>query len=93
MHWPHFSGILTLAASSSSIITGTILLSAYSAGLAVPFIISAVAIDRFLVFFKRIRKWIPLIEKTSGILLIAIGLLLLTGSFTALSSIFGGSII
>ncbi len=89
---PILAGILTLAASSSSIGTGASLLTAYSAGLAIPFIISAFAVDRFLIFIKRIRKWIPWIERISGILLIAIGILLLSGSFTLLSSVFGGSI-
>ncbi|HEY7082738.1 MAG TPA: cytochrome c biogenesis protein CcdA, partial [Nitrososphaeraceae archaeon] len=66
---PILAGILTLAASSTSLATGALLLGAYSAGLAIPFIISAIAIDRFLVFFKKIRRWIPWIERTSGLLL------------------------
>ena len=93
MHWSHSGHHPDPCSIHSSIITGTGLLTAYSAGLAIPFLISAVAIDRFLLFFKRIRKWIPWIERASAILLIAVGILLLTGSFTALSSIFGGSII
>ena len=90
---PILAGILTIAASSTSVTTGATLLSAYSAGLAIPFIISAAAIDYFLTFFKKIRKWIPWIERSSGILLIGIGILLLTGYMTILSSIFGGSFI
>jgi cytochrome c-type biogenesis protein len=90
---PILAGIFTLSASSTSLTIGAILLGAYSSGLAIPFIISAIAIDRFLIFFKKIRRWIPWIERTSGILLIAMGILLVTGSFTVLSSIFGGGVI
>ncbi|MDC0199325.1 redoxin domain-containing protein [Candidatus Nitrosopelagicus sp.] len=85
---PILAGILTMAAASSSWEAGTSLLIAYSAGLAIPFILSALAIDRFMSFFKRIKRWIGWIERGSGILLIGIGGLLLTGSLSALASYF-----
>ena len=75
-----------MAATSSSWIAGTSLLVAYSAGLAIPFIISALAIDRFMSFFSRIKRWIGWIERGSGILLIGIGGLLLTGSLSVLAT-------
>ena len=85
---PILAAILTMAATSSSWGAGTSLLIAYSAGLAIPFIISALAIDRFMSFFNRIKHWIGWIERGSGILLIGIGGLLLTGSLSALASYF-----
>jgi cytochrome c-type biogenesis protein len=82
---PILAGILTIAASSSSISTGALLLSVYSAGLAIPFLLSAFALDRFLIFFDRIKSKIIWIERISGLLLIGVGILLLTGSMTLLS--------
>ena len=85
---PILAAILTMAATSSSWGAGTSLLIAYSAGLAIPFIISALAIDRFISFFNSIKRWIGWIERGSGILLIGIGGLLLTGSLSVLASYF-----
>ena len=85
---PILAAILTMAAASSSWGAGTALLVAYSAGLAIPFIISALAIDRFMAFFNRIKRWIGWIERASGMLLIGIGGLLLTGSLSALATYF-----
>lgn len=82
---PILAGILTIAASSSSIYTGALLLSVYSTGLAIPFLISAFALDRFLIFFDRIKSKMIWIERVSGLLLVGVGILLLTGSMTLLS--------
>jgi len=87
---PILAGILVVAAASSSVGMGVILLSVYSAGLAVPFIVSAIAIDRFVALFSRIKRRMQWIEKTSGVLLVGIGVLLLTGSFSALAELFSG---
>ena len=85
---PILAGILTIAASSSSILTGTMLLSIYSAGLAIPFLLSAFALDKFLVFFDRIKSRMIWIERVSGLLLVGIGIFLLTNSMTVLSDFF-----
>ena len=85
---PILAGILTIAASSSSILTGASLLSIYSAGLAIPFLISAFALDKFLLFFNRIKSKMIWIQRISGVLLIGVGILLLTGSMTVLSNYF-----
>ena len=61
-------------------------MSVYSAGLAVPFLISALALDWFLSAFSRFRRFLPMIEKLSGVMLILLGLLLITGAFTILNS-------
>ncbi|ABK76700.1 cytochrome c biogenesis protein [Cenarchaeum symbiosum A] len=90
---PILAGILTLAATSSGAGSGALLLTVYSAGLAIPFILSALAINQFLVFFKRIRKWMGWIERASGILLIGIGALLLTGSLSALTAAFNDTLV
>jgi cytochrome c-type biogenesis protein len=83
---PVLGAILTLAGTSDTVWQGTGLLLAYSLGLAIPFMVAALALDRFLSTFKRFRKWIPLLEKASGALLVALGILLLTGQFTILAA-------
>ena len=65
---------------------GVGLLSVYSLGLAVPFLLSALALDTFLQAFKSFRRWMPIVEKASGVMLVLLGLLLLTGRFTVMSS-------
>ena len=61
-------------------------------GLAIPFIICAVAIDRVMFILKRLQKHLNLIEKISGGLLIGVGVLLLSGSFSVLNSAFSKDI-
>jgi cytochrome c-type biogenesis protein len=85
---PILAGILTIAASSSSIVTGASLLGVYSLGLAIPFLVSAIAIDRFLVFFTKIKSKMLWIEKISGILFVIFGIVLLTGSLVYLNNFF-----
>lgn len=83
---PVLGGIMTLAASSETMWAGTALLLVYSLGLSVPFLLAALALDRFFVASRRFRRWIPWTERASGALLLALGLLLLTGSFTVLTA-------
>jgi cytochrome c-type biogenesis protein len=61
------------------------LLAAYSAGLALPFLIAAVAIEWFLAWFQRFRRFLPWVMRISGGLLVLVGLLLVTGEFTRLA--------
>ena len=82
---PILGAILTYGFSQDTMWAGVGLLSVYSLGLAVPFLVAALALDWFLQTFQRFRHWIPVVEKASGILLIFFGLLLLTGKFTVLS--------
>jgi cytochrome c-type biogenesis protein len=82
---PILASILAIAASSTSLSTGVTLLAVYSAGLAVPFIISTVAVEKFITAFKQIRKWIPWINRTSAALLIIVGIMLFTGILTTLT--------
>jgi cytochrome c-type biogenesis protein len=62
------------------------LLLAYSAGLAVPFLLAALAIDRFIALLARMRRGLAWVSRVSGALLIGVGLLLVTGYFTVLAS-------
>jgi cytochrome c-type biogenesis protein len=82
---PVLGGILGLAATSSDVSRGMLLLGVYSAGLAVPFLIAAVALESFLDWFQRFRRFLPWIMRISGLMLIVVGLLLVTGEFTRLA--------
>ena len=59
--------------------------SAASSGLAVPFLLAALALESFLDWFQRFRKYLPWVMRVSGILLIAVGILMVTGEFTRLA--------
>jgi len=83
---PILGAILTLAAAQASVAHGAALLTAYSAGLALPFVITALALDRFLAWFQRFRPYLVWVERIAGILLIVLGLLLVTDRFTLLAS-------
>jgi cytochrome c-type biogenesis protein len=83
---PILGAILGLAGTSDTVWQGTGLLLAYSAGLAIPFLVASLALDWFLRAFSRFRRWIPVVEKASGLLLIFLGLLLVTGRFTLLAA-------
>ena len=61
------------------------LLAAYSAGLAVPFLVAAYAVESFLDWFQRFRRHLGVVQKVSGALLVAVGLLIATGQFTRLA--------
>lgn len=82
---PVLGGILGLAATTNDVARGMQLLAAYSAGLAVPFLIAAVAVESFLDWFQRFRRYLPWVMRLSGILLIVVGVLLVTGEFTRLA--------
>ena len=82
---PILGGILGLAATEADLSRGILLLAAYSAGLAVPFLVAAYAFESFLEWFKAFRKHIGLVQKVSGVLLIAVGIMIATGQFTRLA--------
>lgn len=83
---PVLGAILTYGFSQDTLWAGVGLLSVYSLGLAVPFLVAALALDRFLQAFQRFKRWIPWVERASGVLLVLLGLLLITGRFTVLSA-------
>lgn len=83
---PILGSILTLAGTSETVSRGIWLLVAYSAGLALPFFLSSLALGGFLRFFKRYRPFIGVVERVAGILLVIVGLLVLTNYFVVLNS-------
>ena len=76
---PILGSILTLAALEENIGKGILLLSFYSLGLAIPFIISGILIDKFLLFSKGFKKYISTITKVGGAVLLLTGIAILTG--------------
>jgi cytochrome c-type biogenesis protein len=82
---PVLGAILGLAATSGDVSRGMLLLAVYSAGLALPFLIAAVAVDSFLDWFQRFRRFLPWVMRISGVMLVLVGVLLLTGEFTRLA--------
>ena len=83
---PVLGAILMIAASSGQVLHGVVLLSAYSLGLGIPFLISGLLFHGFLAAFQRFRKHIRLLEIGTGVLLMAAGVLLFFGYFARLSA-------
>ncbi len=83
---PILAVILGFAAEQDSVFKGIALLAVYSMGLAVPFLLTALGIERFLKFYSRFRAHMHAIEVASGALLIALGVLLVLGRFTIISN-------
>jgi cytochrome c-type biogenesis protein len=83
---PILGAILTYNMSSPDLAHGTALLGAYSLGLAVPFVASALLLQRFLDFFARIRSQLLVLSRVSGALLIVVGVLMITNQFTRLAT-------
>ncbi len=83
---PILAGILTLAAAEDTLLKGMLLLAIYSLGLAVPFLLTALGVERFLKFYSRFRSHMHALEIASGVLLIALGVLLMIGRFTLISN-------
>ena len=81
---PILGSIITLATLEESIGRGILLLSFYSLGLAIPFIISGVLIDKFLLFSKNFKKYTTTITKTGGVVLLFTGIAVLTGQLQIL---------
>lgn len=82
---PILAVILGFAATQDSVAKGIGLLTIYSLGLAVPFLLTSLGIERFLKFYSRFRAHMHALEVASGALLIALGVLLVLGRFTILS--------
>ncbi len=85
---PILGSILFLAGSSKSVSNGMFLLSIYSLGLAIPFLLTALASSSFLSLFRRLGKWTHFLHIGGGILLVIVGILIITGYFTVLNSYF-----
>tara|TARA_Y100000590_G_scaffold197324_1_gene224093 strand:+ start:4259 stop:4975 length:717 start_codon:yes stop_codon:yes gene_type:complete len=81
---PILGSILTLAAMEENINKSILLLSSYSLGLAIPFIISGILIDKFLLFSKSFKKYISSITKGGGVILLLTGIAILTDQLQVL---------
>jgi len=87
---PILGGILTLAATQAGLGRGVLLLAVYALGLAIPFLVTAIALDRFLVWFQRFRPYVVWVDRVAGALLVLLGFLLVTDSFTLLAGYLRG---
>ncbi len=83
---PILGGILTYTASAADFSRGLPLLLAYSLGLAVPFVLAAVALGRFFAVFQRLRPHLGTVNKVAGAMLIVVGILMLSGQFTIIAT-------
>ncbi|MCH7685028.1 MAG: sulfite exporter TauE/SafE family protein [Gemmatimonadetes bacterium] len=83
---PILGAILMYAGTQGSMAQGIVLLLFYSLGLAIPFLVAALAVERFIKWFQRYRQYMPLVTKASGGILLFLGLLLLSGYFSMLAS-------
>lgn len=83
---PILGGIIGLAATSGGWRSGLMLSAFYSAGLAVPFLLTGLGINKFLAFYGKFRKHLHKVEVASGVMLIVVGLLVATGYSTLLAS-------
>ncbi len=79
---PILGAILALASTSGEIGKGVLLLSTYAAGLALPFFLSALAVNSFFQFSQKFRRYIHPVHVVGGVLLIIVGILLLTDTMT-----------
>ena len=87
---PILGAILVYAQSQAEVSRGITLLLAYSLGLAVPFVIAAGALEAFLGWFQRFRKYIRWVEIVAGVLLVVFGVLVMLGLMTRISALLQG---
>ena len=85
---PILTAILTIAGEQDTVAKGIFLLAIYSLGLAVPFLLTSLLMERFLKFYSRFRSHMQALEVASGGLLIGLGVLLVLGRFTLISNWF-----
>ncbi len=83
---PILGSILMYTGVKATLMQGLLLLLAYSLGLAVPFLLAAVAVEKFIDWFKKFRRFIPLTTRISGAILVFVGVLLVSGYFTLLAT-------
>jgi cytochrome c-type biogenesis protein len=83
---PVLGAILTYAATLATVRQGMELLVSYSAGLGIPFLVTSLAVNGFFRLFGRIKNYLGLVEKISGIVLVILGLLMVTGRLTLIAS-------
>ena len=87
---PILTTVLAIAASRGSVKDGVILLTLYSAGLSIPFLLTAVGVGRFMKFYQKFRRHLHTVEVCSGVLLLFIGALIFTNGLTLVSGRLNG---
>jgi cytochrome c-type biogenesis protein len=87
---PILGSILTYAATQQQVSRGLVLLGAYSLGLAVPFVIAAVAVESFLTAFGAIRRHMIWVTRVSGAVLVVVAVLMITDYLTVLTGVLQG---
>ena len=90
---PILTGILFMASQSGKTGIAAFYLAVYSAGLALPFLLAAVFFDSFLKHASRLRSHLPLIRRISGILLIIMGIMILSGRYSMLNGLIQKSVL
>ncbi len=83
---PILGAILTMAANEADLQRGLVLLAAYSAGLAVPFLLAALMVDKFLEVFAKMRHQMVWVNRIAGAMLVLVGVLMVTNRFTMLAT-------
>jgi cytochrome c-type biogenesis protein len=83
---PILGAILTMAANEADLQRGLVLLAAYSAGLAVPFLLAAVMVEKFLEIFAKMRHQMVWVNRIAGAMLVLVGVLMVTNRFTMLAT-------
>jgi cytochrome c-type biogenesis protein len=82
---PILATILVFAGAQETVFKGVLLLAVYSLGLAVPFLLTSLGVDRFLGFYTKFRRHLHTVEVISGVLLIAVGVLIFMNNLKLLS--------
>ncbi|MCL5062505.1 MAG: cytochrome c biogenesis protein CcdA [Nitrospiraceae bacterium] len=82
---PILGSILLYASTANSVTSGIELLTAYALGLGIPFLITSLAINTALSYFKKINRYMRVVSVVSGLFLVVVGILLFTGTFNVLS--------
>jgi len=82
---PQLGAILSIAATEANLARGTTLLGVYALGLGLPFFLAALFIERAMGVMGRLKRHMKMIERAMGVLLIAVGVALVTGAFSAFS--------
>lgn len=83
---PVLGSILLYASTTDSLISGVVLLTAYSLGLGLPLFLTALGVDRFLAYFKEVRVYLWGVSTVSGVLLVVVGVMIYANSLTIVTS-------
>jgi cytochrome c-type biogenesis protein len=82
---PVLGAILSMAATEATVMRGTAMLGVYALGLGLPFLLAAIFVQRSMAIMARLKRHMALIERIMGLMLLAVGIALLTGAFSAFS--------